>query len=144
MKHTLPNDFSINSRDSTALEQNLYNPNISFNPNQYECSIFKDTNKLGTVKYEGTFKLILIGSSGVGKSCIIKRIGSNTFSSEHEVTIGAEFTTIAAQINKKTFIKLQFWDSCGQERFNSVTRIFYRGSQCVLLVYEVSKYDNVC
>lgn len=91
------------------------------------------------MKIDATFKLILIGNSGVGKSCIIKRIGHNTFSEEHEVTIGAEFTTIVAHVNKKSFIKLQFWDSCGQERFNSITRIFYRGSSCVLLVYEVTK-----
>ena len=48
------------------------------------------------MKFDATFKLILIGDSGVGKSSIIKRIGSNTFSVDHEVTIGAEFTTIAA------------------------------------------------
>jgi small GTP-binding protein len=91
------------------------------------------------MRFDATFKLILIGDSGVGKSCIIKRIGSNTFNMEHEVTIGAEFTTIAARINKKTFMKMQFWDSCGQERYNSITRIFYRGSSCVLLVYDVTK-----
>jgi GTPase SAR1 family protein len=44
-----------------------------------------------------TFKVILIGDSSVGKSCIIKRLGENTFTEEHEVTIGAEFTTIGAQ-----------------------------------------------
>ena len=48
------------------------------------------------MKFDATFKLILIGDSGVGKSSIIKRIGSNTFSADHEVTIGAEFTTVAA------------------------------------------------
>ena len=61
-----------------------------------EVKIYQDPIKLGNVKYEATFKLVLIGFSGVGKSCIIKRIGSNSFSKEHEVTIGAEFTTIAA------------------------------------------------
>jgi Ras-related protein Rab-1A len=65
------------------------------------------------MKFDASFKLILIGDSGVGKSCIINRIGSNTFNEDHEVTLGAEFTTIAAQINKKSLIKLQFWDSCG-------------------------------
>lgn len=80
------------------------------------------------MKFDATFKLIMIGDSGVGKSCIINRIGSNTFTKDHDVTLGAEFTTIAAQLNKKSFLKFQFWDSCGQERYNSITRIFYRGS----------------
>jgi GTPase SAR1 family protein len=48
------------------------------------------------MKFDATFKLIMIGDSGVGKSCIINRIGNNTFNKDHEVTLGAEFTTIAA------------------------------------------------
>jgi Ras-related protein Rab-1A len=58
------------------------------------------------MKFDATFKLILIGDSGVGKSCIINRIGSNTFTKDHEVTLGAEFTTIAAKIDRKNFLKL--------------------------------------
>ncbi|CDW86177.1 rab gtpase 2c [Stylonychia lemnae] len=109
----------------------------------YSCDIYQDPQALSNMRFDATFKLILIGNSGVGKSCIIKRIGHNRFSEEHEVTIGAEFTTIVAHVNKKSFIKLQFWDSCGQERFNSITRIFYRGSSCVLLVYEVNNASTL-
>ncbi|TNV77594.1 hypothetical protein FGO68_gene15211 [Halteria grandinella] len=113
----------------------------------YQCDIYQDPSKLvisnGGGAYDATFKLILIGNSGVGKSCIIKRIGSNSFSHEHEVTIGAEFTTIAAHVDRKRFLKLQYWDSCGQERFNSITRIFYRGSHCVVFVYEVNNAQSL-
>lgn len=58
------------------------------------------------MRFDATFKLILIGNSGVGKSCIIKQIGNNSFSEDHEVTIGAEFKTIAAYVNKKSYLKL--------------------------------------
>lgn len=109
----------------------------------YSCDIYQDPARLnlnnGGGGFDAQFKLILIGNSGVGKSCIIKRIGSNAFSHDHEVTIGAEFTTIAAHVDRKKFLKMQFWDSCGQERYNSITRIFYRGSHCVIFVYEVNK-----
>ena len=107
----------------------------------YPCEIYQDPSRLAITNggFDATFKLILIGNSGVGKSCIIKRIGSNSFSTDHEVTIGAEFTTIAAHLEKKRFLKMMFWDSCGQERYNSITRIFYRGSHCVIFVYEVNK-----
>lgn len=106
----------------------------------YACEVYQDPSRLATGgRFDQTFKLILIGNSGVGKSCIIKRIGSNSFSADHEVTIGAEFTTIAAHLERKRFFKLQFWDSCGQERFNSITRIFYRGSHVVIFVFEVNK-----
>jgi GTPase SAR1 family protein len=74
----------------------------------YACDIYQDPSRVvpGSGGFDATFKLILIGDSGVGKSCIIKRIGSNSFSTEHEVTIGAEFTTIAAHVDKKKFMKL--------------------------------------
>jgi Ras-related protein Rab-1A len=52
------------------------------------------------MKYDATFKLILIGDSGVGKSCIIKRVGEKSFNDDHKVTIGAEFTTIGVKIDK--------------------------------------------
>ena len=61
---------------------------------------------MNSVTCDATYKLILIGDSGVGKSCIINRIGSNTFNTDHEVTLGAEFTTICAKINKKKILKL--------------------------------------
>lgn len=83
----------------------------------YPCDIYADPSKLvisnASGGFDATFKLILIGNSGVGKSCIIKRIGNNSFSNDHEVTIGAEFTTIAAHVDRKRFLKLQYWDSCG-------------------------------
>ncbi len=110
--------------------------------NSYTCDIYQDPSKLELQSgraFDANFKLILIGNSGVGKSCIIKRIGNNSFSDDHEVTIGAEFTTIAAHVDRKKFFKMMFWDSCGQERYNSITRIFYRGSQVVFFVYEVNK-----
>jgi GTPase SAR1 family protein len=81
----------------------------------YPCDIYQDPSKLEIKSggFDANFKLILIGNSGVGKSCIIKRIGSNSFSEDHEVTIGAEFTTIAAHVDRKRFFKMMFWDSCG-------------------------------
>jgi GTPase SAR1 family protein len=71
--------------------------------NGYACEIYQDPSKLELQSgraFDANFKLILIGNSGVGKSCIIKRIGNNSFSDDHEVTIGAEFTTIAAHVDR--------------------------------------------
>ena len=64
--------------------------------NDFSSEIYNKPSDIANMRFDATFKLILIGDSGVGKSCIIKRIGSNTFSNDHEVTLGAEFTTIAA------------------------------------------------
>ena len=87
------------------------------------------------------FKLIIIGDTGVGKSCLMKRIMDNEFKQEHQVTIGVEFGSFGLKIDGK-IIKLQIWDTAGQESFKSVTRIFYRGAHCVFLTYDVTREDT--
>ena len=87
------------------------------------------------------FKLIIIGDTGVGKSCLMKRIMDNEFKQEHQVTIGVEFGSFGLKVDGK-IIKLQIWDTAGQESFKSVTRIFYRGAHCVFLTYDVTREDT--
>ena len=100
--------------------------------------MYKDPAEYQNFKFDATFKLICIGDSGVGKSCIIRGMGGNAFNEEHQVTIGAEYTTVAAKINNTHYAKLWMWDNCGQERYNSVTRIYYRDSKLVILVYDIT------
>ena len=91
------------------------------------------------------FKGILIGEAGVGKSCILHRIVTNEFKEDYDVTIGAEFSSIIAKIQGKS-IKLQVWDTAGQENFRSMIRVFYKGSHCAFLVYDITKretFDNL-
>ena len=87
------------------------------------------------------FKLIIIGDSGVGKSCLLSRIMDNTFKEEHNVTIGVEFGWFIVKVNK-SIIKLQIWDTAGQESFQSITRIFYRGANWVFLTYDITREDS--
>ena len=87
------------------------------------------------------FKLIIIGDTGVGKSCLMKRVMDNEFKQEHQVTIGVEFGSFGLKINNQV-IKLQIWDTAGQESFRSVTRIFYRGAHCVFLTYDITRDET--
>ena len=87
------------------------------------------------------FKLIIIGDTGVGKSCLMKRVMDNEFKVEHQVTIGVEFGSFGLKVDEK-IIKLQIWDTAGQESFKSVTRIFYRGAHCVFLTYDVTREET--
>jgi Ras-related protein Rab-2A len=89
------------------------------------------------VQPDETFKLILIGSAGVGKSSILLRATTNKFSDEHNATIGVEFGSLLVKIDGK-LIRLQTWDTGGMESFRSLTRIFYKGAHGVLVVYEIS------
>lgn len=87
------------------------------------------------------FKLIIIGDTGVGKSCLMKRVMDNEFKAEHQVTIGVEFGSFGLKVDGKV-LKLQIWDTAGQESFKSVTRIFYRGAHCVFLTYDVTREET--
>ena len=75
---------------------------------------------------------------GVGKSCILARLINNSFNDQHNVTIGVEFDNYYMRINNQHVIQLQIWDTAGQESFRSITRIFYKGSHAVVLVYDIT------
>ena len=87
------------------------------------------------------FKLIIIGASGVGKSCLMKRVMDGEFKDEHQVTIGVEFGSYGLKLGEK-LIKMQVWDTAGQESYKSVTRIFYRGAHCVFLTYDITRQET--
>ena len=77
----------------------------------------------------------------VGKSSLMKRVMDNEFREEHQVTIGVDFGNYGLHINEKN-VKLQIWDTAGQESFRSVCRIFYRGAQCVFLTYDITREES--
>lgn len=80
-------------------------------------------------------------NTGVGKSCLLARIMDNDFKIEHQVTIGVEFGAFVTNIEDKV-VKLQIWDTAGQESFRSITRIFYRGAHCVFLTYDITREET--
>ncbi|OHT07124.1 Ras-related protein Rab-4B [Tritrichomonas foetus] len=83
------------------------------------------------------YKFIVIGSSGVGKTAIIKRLTENTFSDLIQSTIGVEFVSTLIQIGDDK-VKLQIWDTAGQERFQSVSKSYYRNAVGVIIVYDIT------
>ena len=83
-------------------------------------------------------KLIVIGDSGVGKTNIIRRYISNTFSDDSKATVGVEFFTKPFRVNND-IVKLEIWDTAGQERYKSITSAYYKGSRGALLVYDITR-----
>lgn len=69
------------------------------------------------------------------------RVMDNNFREEHMVTIGVEFGSFIIKMEEK-ILKLQIWDTAGQESFRSITRIFYRGAQCVFLTYDITRMET--
>ena len=85
------------------------------------------------------YKYIIVGDSSVGKSCLLLRFANNQFKDGHDLTIGVEFGSRTVAIDSQNNIKLQVWDTAGQESFRSITRSYYRGAICALLVYDVTR-----
>eukprot|EP00347_Sterkiella_histriomuscorum_P005565 403356122 len=88
--------------------------------------------------YDAQFKVIVIGDSGVGKSCIVQRLTQDVFKTDHQITIGVEFGAFVMKIDGK-IIKLMIWDTAGQEQFRSITKLFYKNSDAAVIVYDVTK-----
>eukprot|EP00903_Cladosiphon_okamuranus_P009436 g8996.t1 len=90
-----------------------------------------------TTQYDHLVKLLVIGDSGVGKSCLLLRYSDDQFSGSYISTIGIDFKIKTALLMGRK-VKLQIWDTAGQERFRNITSAYYRGSMGILLVYDVS------
>lgn len=98
-----------------------------------------------TAKFDTTIKLLLIGDSGVGKSCLLLRFSDNSFTPSFITTIGIDFKIRTIELEGKR-IKLQIWDTAGQERFRTITTAYYRGAMGILLLYDVTNaesYENI-
>ncbi|XP_078445145.1 ras-related protein RAB1BV isoform X1 [Wolffia australiana] len=95
--------------------------------------------------YDYLIKLLLIGDSGVGKSCLLLRFSDGSFTTSFITTIGIDFKIRTIELDGKR-IKLQIWDTAGQERFRTITTAYYRGAMGILLVYDVtdeSSFNNI-
>ncbi|EEQ97525.1 RAB-2,4,14, putative [Perkinsus marinus ATCC 50983] len=93
------------------------------------------------MSYSYLFKYIIIGDTGVGKSCLLLQFTDKRFRPDHDLTIGVEFGARLVNVDGKQ-IKLQIWDTAGQESFRSITRSYYRGATGALLVYDISRRDT--
>jgi Ras-related protein Rab-2A len=85
------------------------------------------------------FKYIIVGDSGVGKSCVLLQFTDKSFQPVHDMTIGVEFGVRTINMDDGASVKIQVWDTAGQEQFLSITRCYYRGSVGVLLMYDVTR-----
>ena len=92
------------------------------------------------------YKVLLLGDSTVGKTCFLLRYCDKTFQDAHLSTIGLDYRVKTMTLKNKKNIKLQIWDTAGQDRFRAITKNYYKGANGIILIYDVTNlqtYENV-
>ena len=102
-----------------------------------QCEVIK--HDIG--QYDLSFKLIIVGDPGVGKSCLTIKAIKNYFEDLYSPTIGFEFLSFNIKLNEQT-IKLQIWDTCGQEAYRSLINSFYRNASLAIIVYSIDNKNS--
>ncbi|KAJ8648221.1 hypothetical protein MRB53_001244 [Persea americana] len=87
-------------------------------------------------------KLVLLGDSGVGKSCIVLRFVRGQFDPTSKVTVGASFLSQTIALQDSTTIKFEIWDTAGQERYAALAPLYYRGAAVAVVVYDITSPDS--
>lgn len=126
------NKDSQNCLTRERMSNELNFNNLILKNKNYKIEILDEYHK----KYDLNFKIIVIGNIGVGKSCLSLKATKGIFLEEYISTIGFEFYCFNVKVDDK-IIKLQIWDTCGQEAYRSLIKNFYRNASLAIIVYSV-------
>lgn len=91
--------------------------------------------------YDYLLKYLIIGNSGVGKSCLLLRYSDDEFPDKHIITIGVDFKIKSLNLDGNK-VKTNIWDTAGQERFKNITVSYYKGASGVMLVYDITDIES--
>ena len=105
--------------------------------NELKCQVLSDDFP----SFDLSFKIIIIGDSGVGKSCLSIKASRNYFEDFYSPTVGFEFLTFNVKVEDQN-IKLQIWDTCGQEVYRSLISSFYRSASLAIIVYSIDNEES--
>ena len=117
-----------NTDDNPNQKRNKSNPNLS-----HEVILTQTIYQL---------RIILIGDSNVGKTSLVNRFMGYDFESNYKCTISADFKIKSISISSEIGAELTVWDTCGQERFRSMTRQYFKDAQGIVLVYDVGELES--
>ena len=89
-----------------------------------------------------SFKVVLVGESGVGKTSIITQFIDQTFQEDQQSTTGGTFSTKSVVCDNGKTLKFEIWDTAGQERYRSLTKMFYKDANAAVLVFDITRQDS--
>ena len=92
------------------------------------------------------YKILLLGDSTVGKTCFLLRYTDDTFLDLHMATIGLDYRLKTMILDDHRIVKVQLWDTAGQDKFRAITRNYYKGARGIILIYDITNiksYENI-
>ena len=104
-------------------------------------NISQEEDHLGSEMSTKSYKVLLLGNSYVGKTCILLRFSEDTYNDDYEVTIGLNYRIKTLNIDNNP-IRMQIWDTSGEEKFKAIAKNFYRGAHGVLLIYDICEKNS--
>ena len=141
------NKEEINNEDEEEKDENQIEENneeiegFKNEPEEIKIERLKGDNKI----YDRSIKVILIGDSNVGKTSILSRLVNNTFIDEHNPSLSLEYNNHSIKINNY-IIRMQIWDTAGQEKTNSIISNYYRSAEVAIFVYsinDIKSYNSI-
>ncbi len=99
----------------------------------------KHGDVLSNISYNYLFKVSLIGDSSTGKTSILLRFIDNFFTADTKSTIGVDFKIVSLELEPNIYAKMQIWDTCGSERFKSLTSSFIKTCSAFILVFDLTR-----
>ena len=95
-----------------------------------------------TKEVEFVFKILLLGDSEVGKSCFLMRYSDNVFVENYITTIGLDYKLKSVKLDSGKTIKVQLWDTAGQDKYRTIAKNYFKGSHGILLLYDITKQSS--
>ena len=141
-------ESNITNKEINRISNNSKGIEILSGSKSEEIKIVKRGNENSTlnISYEFLFKVSLIGDSGTGKTSIISRFIDDVFKEDTTTTIGVDFKIVSFDLGNETYAKMQIWDTCGSERFKSLTANFLKTCSAFILVFDltrISTFQNI-
>ena len=131
------NNLSEINKSRDSITQNMNRTSINSVSSEDVISVLPESK----LNHDLCFKIIIIGDSAVGKTSLVHQGVFEKFNPNYQSTVGLDFSTMYLKIEQK-IIKLQIWDTCGQEAYRSLIKNFYRNASLALMVYSIDNKES--
>ena len=141
-------EISVKNGDNIQELLRKINEAINESKNELPSNIVSEAvdKKNNLMNGQGTLSFILIGDSTVGKTCFLIKYTDQSFQDIHMATIGLDYRVKTMKLKNNKEVKIQIWDTAGQDRFRSITKNYYKGSHGIILIYDITNrrtFENV-